>query len=188
MKHQLIAPYHAENFELKKLDELKPNKRNSRKHPQKQIDQLCASILEFGFTIPILIDEECTVLAGHARLEAAKKIGLDVVPTITAAGWSEAQKKAYLIADNKLAENSEWDFVILTAQLEELETEDFNFDFLGFSQQLDKEAKDENVSEGLIEKAFNDDFNILITFKEEEECRALFEELKERGMSCKIIA
>ncbi len=116
----------------KSIDELKKYDRNSRKHSQKQINQIAASIAEFGFTIPILIDETNMVLAGHARLEAAKKIGMITVPVIQADGWSEAQKRAYIIADNKLALDSEWDFDLLQQELDDLKDFNIELDLTGF--------------------------------------------------------
>lgn len=109
-----------------------PYANNSRTHSDDQVSQVAASIKEFGFTNPILIDEKGGIIAGHGRLLAAKKLGLEKVPTITLAGLSEAQKKAYVIADNKLALNAGWDTTALTAELERLQELDFNLDLTGF--------------------------------------------------------
>lgn len=109
-----------------------PYANNSRTHSDDQVSQVAASIKEFGFTNPILIDEKGGIIAGHGRLMAAKKLGLEKVPTITLAGLSEAQKKAYVIADNKLALNAGWDTTALTAELERLQELDFNLDLTGF--------------------------------------------------------
>lgn len=109
-----------------------PYVNNSRTHSDEQVAQVAASIQEFGFTNPILIDEKGGIIAGHGRLMAAKKLGLVKVPTITLAGLSEAQKKAYVIADNKLALNAGWDTTALTAELERLQELDFNLDLTGF--------------------------------------------------------
>ena len=89
--------------------ELTPYMRNARTHSDKQIDQVAASIKEFGFTNPILLDGDKSIIAGHGRLLAAKKIGMNQVPTITLDHMTEAQKRAYIIADNKLALNAGWD-------------------------------------------------------------------------------
>jgi len=109
-----------------------PYVNNSRTHNDEQVSQVAASIREFGFTNPILIDEKGGIIAGHGRLLAAKKLGLEKVPTITLVGLSEAQKKAYVIADNKLALNAGWDTTALTAELERLQELDFNLDLTGF--------------------------------------------------------
>ena len=116
-------------------DDLIPYINNSRTHSESQIKQIAASIREFGFTNPILIDEGCSVIAGHGRLVAAELLDLDEVPTITLEGLTEAQRKAYVIADNKLALNSGWDFEALRLDLESLKDFDFDIDLLGFSQE-----------------------------------------------------
>ena len=100
--------------------ELIPYVNNSRTHSDKQVQQVASSIKEFGFTNPILIDEESGIIAGHGRLLAAEKLGLDEVPTITLEGLTETQRKAYVIADNKLALNSGWDDELLKVELENL--------------------------------------------------------------------
>lgn len=122
------------NLEIEYRDSsgLIPYVNNSRTHSDEQVSQVAASIQEFGFTNPILIDEKGGIIAGHGRLMAAKKLGLAKVPTITLAGLSEAQKKAYVIADNKLALNAGWDTTALTAELERLQELDFNLDLTGF--------------------------------------------------------
>lgn len=88
------------------IGDLKPDPRNARTHPKQQIEQLRASILQFGFTNPVLVDETGVLIAGHGRLRAAKEIGLPTVPTIELAGLSEAQKKVLRLADNKIALNA----------------------------------------------------------------------------------
>ena len=101
-------------------DALKPNPRNARTHSKKQIRQIADSIVACGFTVPVLIDENSMLLAGHGRLEAAKLLGLKRIPAIRLHGLSEAQKRALLIADNKIAENAGWDRERLAIELPEL--------------------------------------------------------------------
>ena len=108
--------------------DLKPFKRNARTHSKKQIRQIAASIKEFGFTNPILIDNSNTVLAGHGRLEAAKLLEMQSVPCVRLEHMSEAQKRAYVLADNKLALNAGWDDTILAEELHGLLTDDVGFD------------------------------------------------------------
>lgn len=124
----------AKNVKMTDTKSLIPYARNSRTHNEEQITQIAASINEWGFTNPILKDEENNILAGHGRLLAAQKLKLEKVPCITATGWTEAQKKAYVIADNKLALNAGWDESLLKIEIKEL-TEDlkFNIDLIGFS-------------------------------------------------------
>lgn len=111
-----------------------PYVNNARSHSEQQVGQVAASIKEFGFNNPILIDEHNGVIAGHGRLAAAQKLGLELIPTITLAGLTEAQRKAYVIADNKLTENSRWDFDLLSLEIEQLKDLDFDVALLGFSE------------------------------------------------------
>ena len=114
---------------------LKPDPRNARTHPKRQIEQLVRSISEFGFTNPVLIDETDVLVAGHGRLRAAKELGLERVPAIQLVGLSDAQKKALRLADNKIALNAGWDVEILKLELDEIGTLDIDFDLslTGFS-------------------------------------------------------
>ena len=117
----------------KKTSNLIPYVNNSRTHSDEQINQVAASIKEFGFTNPVLIDEQDMLIAGHGRIMAAKKLGLDEVPCLVLSGLTEAQKKAYVIADNKLALNAGWDDELLRVELEGLDELGFDLDLLGFS-------------------------------------------------------
>jgi len=114
---------------------LKPRKSNSRTHSKAQLKQIADSIRTFGFTNPVLVDEENRLIAGHGRVEAAKQIGLETVPTVCLAGMTEAQIRAYVIADNRLAENAGWDSELLAVELQYLADLDLDFDvtITGFS-------------------------------------------------------
>ena len=114
------------------VTDLIPYVNNSRTHSDEQVIQIASSIKEFGFTNPILIDESKGIIAGHGRLMAAKKLGIDNVPCITLKGLSETQKKAYVIADNKLALNAGWDMDLLKVDIEALDDLDFDLSLLGF--------------------------------------------------------
>lgn len=116
----------------KKVDELIPYVNNARTHSKEQVNQICASINEYGFTNPILIDEKGMIIAGHGRLMASKQLGLEQVPCIELKGLTEAQKKAYIIADNKMALNAGWDEELLKLELENLKELDFDLDLTGF--------------------------------------------------------
>lgn len=114
------------------LSEFNRYQRNARTHSEEQVSQIVSSISEFGFTNPILIDENTEVIAGHGRLSAAEILKLDSVPSIRLTDLSESQKKALRIADNQLALNAGWDLDLLSAEIVELEDEDFDLDLLGF--------------------------------------------------------
>lgn len=115
------------------VGDLIPYVNNSRLHSDKQVTQVASSIKEFGFTNPILIDEDGGIIAGHGRLMASQKLGMSEVPTITLEGLTEAQKKAYVIADNQLALNADWDVGMLKLELENLVSLSFDIDLIGFS-------------------------------------------------------
>ena len=116
-----------------KVDELIPYARNSRTHSDAQVAQIAASIKEFGFTNPVLIDETGSIIAGHGRVLASRKLNLVSVPCIQLSHLTEAQKKAYIIADNKLALNAGWDDEMLAVELTDLKNMGFNLDLTGFT-------------------------------------------------------
>jgi len=118
----------------KKIKELIPYCNNSRTHSDEQVLQIASSIKEFGFTNPVLIDDQGGIIAGHGRIMAAQKLKMEEVPTITLSDLSEAQKKAYIIADNKLALNSGWDDELLKIELEQLKELDFDLGLIGFDE------------------------------------------------------
>lgn len=122
----------ANNIELREISGLIPFARNSRTHSEEQIAQIAAAMREWGWTNPVLVDEEGTILAGHGRIMAARVLGFTEVPTMVARGWSEAQKRAYVIADNKLALNAGWDPEMLKLELHALSEADFRLELTGF--------------------------------------------------------
>lgn len=122
----------ASQIEHMQTDLLIPYARNSRTHSETQVAQVAASIKEFGFTNPVLIDADNVLIAGHGRVMAAKKIGLDTVPAIRLGYLTESQKRAYVIADNKLALNAGWDDEMLAIELSELQDLDFDLGLTGF--------------------------------------------------------
>jgi ParB-like chromosome segregation protein Spo0J len=119
-------------IETIKVDALVPYARNSRTHSEEQVVQIVASIREFGFTNPVLIDGDGGIIAGHGRVLAARKMGLATVPCLRLAHLSEAQKRAYIIADNKLALNAGWDDEMLALELRDLQGMDFDLTLTGF--------------------------------------------------------
>ena len=129
----MIAGLRESQVQLWPIDRLVPYARNPRTHSPEQVVQLAASIVEFGFTSPILVDTKAGIIAGHGRLLAARKLGLPEVPVIVLDHLSETQKRAYVIADNRLALNAGWDEELLSAELAELEREKFDVELTGFS-------------------------------------------------------
>ena len=117
----------------KSPDDLRPYARNARVHSKKQIGQIAESIKRFGFTNPILVDEKSNVIAGHGRLAAALELGMAEVPTIKLSHLTEKERQAYILADNKLAENAAWDNELLALELSDLSELDFDLSLTGFS-------------------------------------------------------
>ena len=144
------------------IDEIKPYERNARIHSSKQIKQIMEAIKAFGFTNPLLIDDENNLIAGHGRLEAVKQLNIidfkdkpiKELPAIIITGLSEADKKALIIADNKIAENASWDYDLLQAEFQELEAINYDLDLMGFDNLAEILGADIDV-DGL-----GDDFTI----------------------------
>ena len=122
-----------------KVEDLIPYANNARTHSDEQVAQIAASIKEFGWTNPILIDGENGIIAGHGRLAAARKLGMEEVPAIQLDGLSKAQKKALILADNKLALNSSWDVNLLSLEIDELKNIGFDINLIGFTTDEIKE-------------------------------------------------
>ena len=128
-------PGMAKQIELWPLDRLLPYASNARMHSDAQINQVASSMITFGFTNPILVDSADGIIAGHCRLSAAKKIGLEKVPVVVLDHLSDAQRRAYILADNRLAEEGAWDEDILAAELARLHEEEFDLEVIGFSDE-----------------------------------------------------
>ena len=142
------ALFYVWGINMKKIDSIKnwpadavkrisvssliPYARNSRTHSEEQVAQIAASIREWGWTTPVLVDEEGGIIAGHGRVLAARKLGLQDVPAMVASGWTDAQKRAYVLADNQIALNAGWDMDLLSVELSDLKTEDFDIGLIGF--------------------------------------------------------
>lgn len=133
MSESLESQWPAAEVSLRPLGELTPHAQNSRTHSKAQIEQLAKSIREWGFTVPVLVDEAGVIIAGHARVMASQAIGLARVPVMVARGWSETQKRAYIIADNQLPTLATWDEAKLAAELRTLTDLNFDTSLMGFS-------------------------------------------------------
>jgi DNA modification methylase len=142
----------ADKIEHWPIDRLIPYVRNSRTHSDAQVSQIAASIKEWGFTTPVLVDESGGIIAGHGRTLAARKIGLATIPVVIAIGWTDAQKRAYVIADNKLALNAGWDNELLALELGELGDLGFDLDLTGFGAEEIAALIPEEVTEGLTDE------------------------------------
>jgi len=170
-----------------KVGDLIPYVNNSRTHSDEQVTQVASSIKEFGFTNPILIDGEGGIIAGHGRLMAAKKLGLNKVPCIRLDYLTETQRKAYVIADNKLALNGGWDNDLLKIELTELDSLDFDLNLIGFDLSELANIFDPVTEEiELKEQTYSETFNIIIECDDEQNQESIYNELQEKGYKCQV--
>ena len=151
------------NIVYKYIKDLKPYKKNAKKHPKEQVEQIAESIKEFGFTQPVIIDKNNNVVAGHGRVLGARKVGLKKVPTVCLDELTEEQIKAYRLVDNKLNE-SEWDYDMLDEELSVLEN-DIDMNLFGFDESVDLTNAFEYETKDKIEKNF---FIVSIAFPKDE--------------------
>jgi site-specific DNA-methyltransferase (adenine-specific) len=151
------------NVIYKNIKELKPYKKNAKKHPKEQVERIANSIKEFGFTQPVIVDKNNEVVAGHGRILGAKKAGLKSVPTVCLEDLTEEQIKAYRLVDNKLNE-SEWDYGLLDEELENL-TEDIDMNLFGFDENVDLTNAFEYETKDKVEKNF---FVVSLAFPKDE--------------------
>lgn len=142
----------ADKVEKWKISKLIPYARNARTHSDEQVGQIAASIKEWGWTTPVLVDEQGGIIAGHGRTLAAQKLGMTEVPVMVAKGWSDAKKRAYVLADNKLALNAGWDNEMLALELAELQGLDFDLDLTGFTAEEIEALIPVEVTEGLTDE------------------------------------
>jgi hypothetical protein len=140
------CPVIPQRFERWPIEQLVPYERNARTHSDEQVARIAASIQEFGFVSPILVDGNSGIVAGHGRLMAAKSLGLREVPVVVVDHLSEAQRRAYVIADNQLALIAGWDDELLKAELSELEGMEFDLTLLGWGDDLPDFAQEPDYS------------------------------------------
>lgn len=149
----MISQAMAQRIEHWILDKLIPFARNPRTHSDAQVAQIAASIAEFGFNNPILVDTQAGIIAGHGRLLAARKLQFKEVPVIVLDHLSEKQKRAYILADNQLALNAGWNDELLRIELAALQDEDFNINLIGFEdEELARLLADQEVAQGLTDE------------------------------------
>ena len=167
------------------VEDLIPYALNSRTHSDAQIAQLAASIREFGFTNPILIDENNNLIAGHGRLLAARKAKMTQVPAVVVTGLDDRKRRALVIADNKLALNSGWDMDSLLVEMQDLGS-DFG-ELMGFSEKelLDMFKTDEDQLPQ--EQELKATFEVAVECSDESEQETVFNLLSERGYTCRIL-
>lgn len=166
-----------------KIDDIKPYENNPRNNLD-AVDATANSIKEFGWQQPIVVDKDMVIIAGHTRLLAAKKLGLDTVPVVVASNLSDEQARAYRLADNKTGELAEWDLAQLDEELESIlniDMEDYGFD-------LDDVGTDDiDVTDKDLSETFSEKFELKITCDSERQLEELYNELTERKFECSIL-
>lgn len=179
------------DLQLIDLKKLIPYANNPRNNDGEAVDKVAASIHEYGFNVPIVIDKDNVIIAGHTRYKAANKLKYKKVPCIRAEHLSPAQVKAYRLADNKVSEYSSWDDDMLALELEQLQELDFELDLTGFdddeiSKLLDLEEEEPEIKETSF--TYQEQYGVIVMCENEEEQERIYNELTEQGLSCKVVA
>jgi ParB-like chromosome segregation protein Spo0J len=167
--------------------DLIPYANNAKQHSDEQITKIAASIKEFGFNAPVLIDDDNGIIAGHGRVSASIKLNLTEVPTINLSHLSEAQKKAYILADNRLGEvGTEWDFDLLSLELQALSDCDFDIDLTGFDDSyfLDNENKNDSQKE----VNYKEVLEVVVECETEDDQERVYERMTKAGYECRILS
>jgi ParB-like chromosome segregation protein Spo0J len=180
----------ADKVERRPVDSLTPYAKNARTHSEAQVAQIAASIKEYGFTVPVLIDPRGNVIAGHGRLMAAKLLGLADVPVMVADGWSATKRRAYVILDNKLALNSGWDPEILRAEFADLAGEGFDLGGLGFDPGELAEVSGAAPPPGIEdapESNYKEQYGVIVVCADEAQQQLVYAELQRAGHTVKVV-
>ena len=177
---------------LRPLDKLIPYARNARTHDDAQVAQIAASLREFGWTNPVLIDGDGGIIAGHGRVLAARKLGIIDVPCIELAHLTETQRRAYILADNQLALNAGWDNELLKIELADLKLADFDLNLTGFdlsALNLDGDDSEGGDAEPTDDKGidYEEKYAVLVECQDEADQAEVFERLQGMGLTCKVL-
>ena len=171
------------NIVYRNIKELKPYKKNAKKHPKEQVERIANSIKEFGFTQPVIIDSNNCVVAGHGRILGAKKAGLKQVPTVMLEDLTEEQIKAYRLVDNKLNE-SEWDYSLLDDELGIL-SDDIDMGLFGFDTDMTDEELENKKK---VEFEIKEKYEVHIICKDEKQMEQVYNKTKGMGIDCKLVS
>ena len=172
------------NIVYKSIKQLKPYKKNAKKHPKEQIEQIANSIKEFGFTQPVVIDKNNCVVAGHGRILGAKKAGLKQVPTVMLEDLTEEQIKAYRLVDNKLNE-SDWDWELADEELIQLLESDIDMTLFGFDDIMSDEEQEKKKK---VEFEIKEKYEVHIICKDEKQMEEVYNKTKGMGIDCKLVS
>ena len=172
--------------------DLIPYARNSRTHSDEQVAQIAASIREFGFCNPVLIDAENTIIAGHGRVLAAGRMKLESVPCLRLTHLTDAQRRAYVIADNRIALSSGWDSELLANELSDLHADDFDMALLGFDASeleslLGLQAETQPEEPPVPEGNYSEQYGVIVVCESEAAQETTFNSLQSQGYNCKVV-
>jgi len=174
------------------LKEIIPYANNPRNNDGEAVDKVAASIKEFGFNVPLVLDKDNVIICGHTRYKAAKKLHIDEVPCVYADKLTPAQVKAYRIADNKVSEYATWNNDLLTIEIEQLQELDFDLELTGFeiTEISDLISNDEEEESEVSEANFNyqEQYGVIVMCDDEEQQEKVYNELLEQGYTCKVVA
>jgi hypothetical protein len=177
----------ADEVERRKIKDLIPYAKNSRTHSEGQIGQIAAAITEWGFANPILIAEDGTIIAGHGRVMAAKKLGLAEVPVMIARGRTDSQKRAFVIADNKITLNGGWDDTVLKAEFADLTQAGFDTALLAFAPgELVGIGPVDGIEDAPASK-YSEQYGVIVICADEAGQKATYERLNSEGLNCKVV-
>ena len=171
---------------VRPIESLVPYARNARTHSDAQVAQIAASIVEFGFTSPVLIDDEGGIVAGHGRVLAARQLGRTSVPCIVLDGLTKTQRRAYVLADNKLALNAGWDDALLSIEFAELKAQGFDLSLTGFDDVALSGLDDLPTPPVAVDIDPNLSFHVIVTVPTEQLQVSLCTELEARGLVVKL--
>ena len=176
------------DYKIVSVKKLIPYARNSRTHSDAQVAKIAASIKEFGFLNPIITDGSDGIVAGHGRVLAAQKLGIDELPCIEASHLTEAQKRAYVIADNRLALDAGWDDELLRVELQDLDAEGFDLTLTGFDLDEMADLFDENENANAPnQENLQAVLEVAVECDSEQQQEAVFKMLTEEGYKCRIL-
>jgi ParB-like chromosome segregation protein Spo0J len=166
---------------------LLPYEKNTKAHPEDQVARIAASIKEFGFNQPVLVDGSGVLVAGHGRVMAAQALGMETVPTICVDHLTPEQVRAYRIADNKTAESA-WIDDVLRGELEELRAEGYDLGLTGFDEkEIDKLLSMEGGDDGIPDDMYENQYGVIIACVSEAVQEKTFNRLSKMGHDCKVV-
>ena len=173
------------NIIEKRVKDLKPYEKNPRLNDD-AVKYVAESISQFGFRVPIVIDNDNNIVCGHTRWKACKKLKIDTVPCVVADDLTEEQIRAYRLADNRVAEKAEWDLALLDTELAEIETIDMTL--LGFDGGTSKQDGVEKGDSTGTSFTYQEQYGVIVMCRNEQEQEAVFNRLTEEGYECKVVA